>query len=184
MYHINLPSPVDQVSEDEVEITQIVKSAGGNITKHTAKAESLSNLNSLTSGPNLGLDERQKGIKDRDEDSSKENELEGTTIKKFAQGTALSNFTYGDLNKNSNPLKSGQTLDLDENDQDLEEIEKPMAKARAKSTPKRDPKNEKIERTSRRTIGQTSQHIVSYCIVSYRKKYLIESCPIVSNIPY
>ena len=132
--------------------------------------------------------------KENNRDLVSENELEGTTIKNFAQGTALSNFTYGDLNKNSNPLKSGQTLDLDENDQDLEdpdedpsqgeEIEKPMAKARAKSTPKRDPKNEKIERTSRRTIGQTSQHIVSYCIVSYRKKYLIESCPIVSNIPY
>jgi hypothetical protein len=92
--------------------------------------------------------------KENNRDLVSENELEGTTIKNFAQGTALSNFTYGDLNKNSNPLKSGQTLDLDENDQDLEdpdedpsqgeEIEKPMAKARAKSTPKRDPKNRKI----------------------------------------
>ena len=75
MSHINLPRPLDQVSEDAVEITQIVKSAGGNISRDTAKAESFSNLNSLTSGPNLGLDERQRGIKDRNEDSSKENEM-------------------------------------------------------------------------------------------------------------
>ena len=60
MSHINLPRTLDQVSEDEVEITQIVKSACGNIIRDTAKAESLSNFNSLTSGPNLGLDERQK----------------------------------------------------------------------------------------------------------------------------
>ena len=75
MSHINLPRPLDQVSEDEVEITQIVKSAGGNISRETAKAEPISNLYSLTSGPNLGLDERQRGIKDRNEDSSKENEM-------------------------------------------------------------------------------------------------------------
>jgi hypothetical protein len=48
-----------------------------------------------------------------------ENELEETTIESFAQGTALSNFTDGDLNKNSKPFKTGQTLDLDENDQEL-----------------------------------------------------------------
>ena len=83
MSHINLPRPLDQVSEDEVEITQIVKSAGGNIIRDTAKAESLSNLN-------LGLDERQKGIKDRDEDSSKQNEMASCLLCFSMGGTSSS----------------------------------------------------------------------------------------------
>jgi hypothetical protein len=75
MSNTNIPRLGDQVSENEVEITHIVKSAQGNILRHTAEAEFTSNLKLLTSGPNLGLDERQRNLKDTEEDSSQQNDL-------------------------------------------------------------------------------------------------------------
>jgi hypothetical protein len=80
-------------------------------------------------------------------DSVSENELDGTAIEKFPQGTALSNLSWTKLSNNLLFKKSGQNLDLEENENDLEdpdedssqneEIEKPLAKAKAKSTPRK-----------------------------------------------
>ena len=89
--------------------------------------------------------------KENTRDLVSENELEGTTIKTFSQGTALSNFTYGDLNK---------TL-----------IHKNQAKLwTPRMNNRANVKWKQIESASVRSINQRTYRIISYRIISYRVK--------------